>query len=285
MYYLFYVLVRLLTLLPLRVLYFFSDLLYYIIYYIVRYRRKVVRKNLVETFPEKKFSEITVIEKKFYRYFCDLILETLKQINISDKELKHLFSFKNVELLIENYNAGRSIFIMSSHYCNWEVCASLNLKLPAEKPLYNVYKKLKNKKFDTFMLKLRSRYGGINLEKDMLIRTLIELKNSNKQFSVGMISDQSPRRSSNRTQLNFLGRKTWFFTGTEVLARKFNMPVYYAKISRIKRGSYVCEIVPVCSDIQNSTDGEITQKFASILEEQILENPEFWLWTHKRWKN
>ncbi len=285
MYFLFNVFVRLLTLLPLRMLYYVSDLLYFIIFYIVRYRKKIVRKNLIETFPQKNITEIKVIEKKFYRYFCDLILETLKQINITDKELNHIFSFKNVELIIDNYNDGRSIFVMSSHYCNWEVCASLNLQLPAEKPLYNVYKKLKNNKFDAFMLKLRSRYGGINLEKDMLIRTLIELKSSNKQFSVGMISDQSPRRSSNRTQLNFLGRKTWFFTGTEMLARKYSMPVYYAKINRIKRGSYVCEIVPVCTDIQNSFDGEITQKFASILEEQILENPEFWLWTHKRWKN
>lgn len=285
MYYLFYAFVRLLTLLPLRMLYIVSDLLYFLIFYFIRYRKKIVRKNLTESFPEKNSSEIVDIEKNFYRYFCDLILETLKQINISDQEVNQLVSFKNVDMILENYNAGRSIFIMSSHYCNWEVCASLNRLLPNEKPLYSVYKRLKNKNYDALMLKLRSRYKGVNVEKDQLIRTLISLRNSGKQFSVGMISDQSPRKSSTRISVNFIGRDTWFFSGTETLAKKFNMPVYYAKIKRNKRGSYSCEIIPVCTDIEKTSDGEITRRFAAILEEQIIENPAYWLWTHKRWKN
>ncbi len=285
MYYLFYAFVRLLTLLPLRMLYIVSDILFFLIYYLIGYRKNTVRKNLTETFISKNSAEIKTIEKKFYRYFCDLILETLKQLNISDRKVKQLFHFKNVELLLGNYNNGRNFFIMTSHYCNWEVCALLNTYLPDDKPVYQIYKKLKNKNFDSLMLKLRSRYGGINVEKNLLTRTLIELKNSGKQFCVGMISDQSPRKSSNKVLVNFLNRETWFFSGTEILAQKFDMPVYYAKISRKKRGSYICEFIPVCTDTQNSSEGEITKKFAALLEEQILANPQFWLWTHNRWKN
>ena len=284
MYYIFYAFVRLLTLLPLRMLYVVSDFLYIITYKLIGYRKQTVRKNLSDSFPDKTSIELLKIEKKFYRYFCDLIIETIKQLNISDTSIKKLIQFTNSEYIYNDYKAGRSVFIMTSHYGNWELCATGNLHLPDDKPLLNVYKTLKNANFDKFMLKLRGRYGGVNVDKNLLIRKLIELKRAGKIFSVGMISDQSPRNDSNKILQNFLGRETWFFSGTEILARKFAMPVYYAKIKRLKRGSYICEIIPICTDSALSHEGEITGKFAEILQQQILDEPEYWLWTHNRWK-
>lgn len=284
MYYLFYAFVWLLTLLPLRMLYVVSDILYFPVYYLAGYRSKTVRKNLAESFPEKSREELRDIERRFYRYFCDLIIEIIKQLNISNAEIKKLIKFKNAELLYREFEEGQSVFLMTSHYGNWELCASGNLHLPPDKPLHSVYKKLKNQNFDAFMLKLRGRYGGVSVDKNKLIRNLIETSKAKKVISVAMIADQSPRNDSNRILVKFLGRDTWFFNGTEMLARKFKMPVYYVSVNRLKRGSYVCDILPVCTDPANTTDGEITRKFAAILEKQILEKPEYWLWTHKRWK-
>lgn len=284
MFYVFYTFVWIFAWLPLRVLFLLSDFFYLIIYYIVGYRKKVVRKNLLESFPDKSVKEIIAIEKKFYRYFCDLIVETLKQVHITIPEIQNRVHYTNFELILDQYNAGKSVFLMTAHYGNWELAGSLNLLFPPDKSLYCIYKRLRNKSFDKFMSDIRRIYKGDVIEKNELLRKIIKFRSEGKLVTFGMISDQAPRENIAHYFTSFLNHETAFLEGTDQLARKFNYPVFYIHIDRVKRGYYECEIIPIALEPNTCKENEITEKFARILEEKIIAKPEFWLWTHKRWK-
>ncbi|MDO9152751.1 MAG: lysophospholipid acyltransferase family protein [Paludibacter sp.] len=284
MFYVFYAIVWVIAWLPLRVLFLLSNFFYLIIYYIVGYRKKVVRSNLKDSFPEKSAKELINIEKEFYRYFCDLLVETIKQIHITFPEIQKRVRFQNIELLLNQYKAGKSIFLMTAHYGNWELSASINLLFPHNKPLYSIYKRLKNNSFDKFMKTLRKSYNGENIEKKELLRTIIKLKNDGKTGTFGMISDQAPRENIAHYYTKFLNQNTAFLEGTDQLARKFDYPVFYLHIDRVKRGFYNCEVIPITLAPKTCVENEITEKFVRILEEKINEKPELWLWTHNRWK-
>ncbi|MBN2765945.1 MAG: lysophospholipid acyltransferase family protein [Paludibacteraceae bacterium] len=273
------------TRLPLRVLYLLSDVLAPFLYHIVRYRRKVVRRNLTQSFPEKNSAEIKKIERKFYRYFCDLFIETLYQLNMTEDEMRRRVKFVNTELILEQYSKGKSVMILSAHYGNWEWMASMSLLFPNDKPAYNVYKKLKNKAFDAFMYNMRMRFGSRNIEMQDTFRTLLTLKNTKQLASFGMISDQTPTAAATRHWITFLNQDTPVLVGAEQLARKFDYPVVFGSISRIKRGFYRFEFVLIKEDPRLASEFEITEKYMQLLEAKIMESPEFWLWTHKRWKH
>lgn len=285
MYYLFYTFAWLVAWLPLWVLYVFSSFLFYPVYYVFPYRQKVVRLNLQQAFPQKNKDEIRHIEKKFYRFFCDLIVETLYLMHMSENEMKKRFDLGDISVILDQYKQGKSVLIYTAHYGNWEWGSSFSLGLPPESPIYNVYKRLRNEAFDNFMSKTRQKFGGETVEKNDLLRKMIQLKSENKLAGFAMISDQSPTRKNIRHWVTFLNQETPVILGTEQLARKFDYPVIYIHINRVKRGYYKLEYYPVSLEPQKTAEYEITEKYMQILEQKIAERPEYWLWTHKRWRH
>ena len=285
MFRIFTILTNLIAHLPLNVLYLFSDIVAPFIYHIVRYRRKVVRKNLINSFPEKTEREIKKIERNFYRYFCDLFFVTLYQLDMSKEEMRRRVQFVNKEFITEQYDKGKSVIMLTAHYGNWEWMASLSLWLPKDKPACNVYKKLKADNFDKFMYNLRMRFGSRNIETQQTFRTLLSMKNNGQSGTFGMISDQTPTAAGARHWMTFLNQDTPVLVGAEQLARKFDYPVMFGSVSRVKRGYYRCEFIMLDENPKSTPEFEITEKYMKLLEAKISESPQFWLWTHKRWKH
>jgi KDO2-lipid IV(A) lauroyltransferase len=284
MFKIFYVFIWLLTLLPLKVLYVLSDFFYVIVYYIAKYRRKVVRANLTKSFPEKSLEDIIQIEKKFYHYFCDLFIETMYQINMSEKEILKRVKIVNADIINDFYLQNKSVMLMTAHYCNWEWLSSLTLSLSHKNSLHNIYKKLKDKSFDQFMIDIRTKYGAGVIEMQDLFKTMLHKRNEDELATYGMISDQRPAAQSIRFWMTFLNQDTPVFVGTEQLSKKFDYPVVFLAISRIKRGYYSAEVKLLESEPKNTAPNEITEKYMHMLEENIKAAPEYWLWTHNRWK-
>lgn len=285
MYTVFYIFIWLLAWLPLRVLYVFSDFFYLIIYYIVGYRKKVARKNIEKSFPEKSKKELRRIERRFFRYFCDLFIETFYEMHMSKKEVLRRMDLGDVDLILEQYAKGKSIMLMSAHYGNWEWASAFALKLPEDMQIYNVYKRLNNKKFDNFMLEIRSKFKGQSVEIHNLLRTMVNLRKEGRVSVFGMISDQSPWVGNINHWNTFLNQDTPVITGTEQLAKKFDYPVFYIHIHRVKRGYYKFEYIPVSLEPTLTSEFEISNKYMEILEQKIKAVPEYWLWTHNRWKH
>ena len=285
MFQLFYIFVWLISWLPLTILYLLSDALFYLVYYVVRYRRRVVRKNLTLSFPEKSKIEILKIEHKFYRYFCDLMVETFYLIHISEEEILRRFKYKNLEIITEQYKNNKSVMMMTAHYGNWEWLSSMSILLPNGNPMSGIYKKLSNKNFDKFMFDLRKKFNGENIETQDLFRTMNKKRSQNEYSTYCMISDQRPTPESARHWMNFLHQDTSCLVGTEQLAKRFNYPVVFLKMNRVKRGYYESEFIMIAPEPQKTSEYEITEKYMQLLEQKINEHPEFWLWTHNRWKH
>lgn len=276
---------QILSKLPLGVLYRFSDLLFPLIYSVARYRRKVVRRNLVRSFPEKTFNEIRRIERDFYRYFCDVMMETVRQLSMSEEEMRRRMVFSDEELIMEQLRQGKSAMLMTGHYCNWEWALSVSYYTPEGTAVYPVYQRLNNPDFNEYMLQIRGHLGGHCVEKDDLVRSIFKMRKEELVGIFGMISDQSPMKKFIRYRMNFLNQDTPVFLGTEQLARKYDYPVFYLDIQRRKRGYYECKVVPVSLEPSTTPEYEITNRFMSMLETSIRRQPEFWLWSHNRWKH
>ena len=285
MFYIFYAIIWTLAWLPMQVLYVLSDLIFPLIYHVVGYRRKVVRKNLILAFPEKTLGDIILIEKKFYHYFCDLMFETIWQMHAPKDDMKKRMTFENLELLTVHAKEGRSVMLMTAHYCNWEWTSVICLYLPSDFKAYPVYQRLQSKHFNKLMFQLRNRYGAVNVEKDELVRTILNMRKEGIQGIFGMISDQSPMARFIRYRMDFLHQDTPVFLGTEQLAKKYNYPVYYLDIQRVKRGYYHAVVQPIAVSPTDTAEYEITTAFMQQLEKDIRHRPEFWLWSHNRWKH
>lgn len=285
MFYIIYPIFWLLSLLPLRLLYLISDFLYLLIYYLVRYRRKVVRQNLLNSFPDYNSKEITAIEKKFYRFFCDLIVEIVYNVSASPKKMKKRVHVENPEVLTQHHTDKQSIMVMSGHYGNWEWATSVGLHFPKGYIAFPVYKELSNKHFDRFMIKLRSRFGAECVEKDQLLRKIYSNQKEDINGVFAMIADQTPRWANIRHWVRFLNQDTSVFIGTERIAKKYNFPVYYMDIQRFKRGYYNIKFVLISEKPQEMAAYEITDTFMKMLEKSIIAKPQFWLWSHRRWKH
>jgi KDO2-lipid IV(A) lauroyltransferase len=271
-------------LLPLKALYLLSDLFYPVIYYLVGYRKRVVRENIKNSFPEKSEKERLRIEKLFYHFFCDLLIEIAYEIHLTDKEISNRITFGNLDVLREQYANGKSVILMSAHYGNWEWSLALPLFLPEEAEFSGIYKELTNKKFNKLVYRMRSKFGLIPIEKDELLRYMVKLKKEKKPACFGLISDQTPPGQNIHYWTNFLNQDTPVITGAEQLARKFDYPVFYVEISRTKRGCYHYDFIPISLESANTDKFEITERFTRLLEKTIQANPEFWLWSHRRWK-
>ncbi|MGB4577607.1 MAG: lysophospholipid acyltransferase family protein [Paludibacter sp.] len=286
MVHIFYAFIWLLSWLPLPVLYLLSDfVLYPVVYYLVRYRKKVARENLRNSFPEKTTKELRKIERDFYHYFSDLLIEIMYMMHISEREMSRRFIPVNINVVLEQYAQGKSVMGMTAHYGNWEWASCYSMYLPEESPVYNIFKKLTNKNFGKLMNGWRTRFGGKTVDMKNLLRLMVRLKKEEKNATFGMISDQTPLRSHIQHWTKFLNQETPVIVGTEQLARKFDYPVFYFHINRLKRGYYECEIYPIALSPLETSEFEITDRYTQMLEEKIKEHPEFWLWTHKRWKH
>ncbi len=275
------------SLLPLKIHYFFSDVvLYPLLYHVIKYRRKVVRKNLTECFPQKDLKEITEIEKKFYHWFTDYLLETLKLLSISRESLMKRMTFEGLDEAMERMtNENKTfVFVYLGHYCNWEWIASLNYWTPESFHAAQIYHPLYNKLFDRMFLQVRSRQGGENIPMKKVLKRIIELKNEKRPTFIGFISDQAPKWNSMHHWTEFLNHKTFFFIGGEQIGKKMDALFYYMDITRPQRGYYHCRLRLMTNDAKNIPNYDLTDMYARLLEESIQSHPEYWLWSHKRWK-
>lgn len=284
LYYLIFFLGTVVSLLPLRLLYFFSDILYFPLYHCVRYRRKVVRKNLVDSFPEKGLKEIVRIEKKFYSFFCDYMVETVKLFSISKKEMQKRMTFEGVDIVTSAFDAGRSCSCYLGHYCNWEWVSSLPVHLGRPEICGQVYHPLENKITDRLFLYLRGRFGAKSIEMDDTFRTVIGWKKRGVLNVVGYISDQVPSYESVHYWADFLHHDTPVFTGSERISKIADATVVYLDISRPKRGYYVCRFVKIADSLNDHPIFYATEQYFRLLEQTILRAPQYWLWSHNRWK-
>lgn len=284
MYKILYSIIWLISQLPMRVLYIFSDLMYPLTYYIVRYRRGVVRKNLTRSFPEKDEKEILQIERKFYRFFCDYLVENIKALTIKKEKMMKRMVFENMELISDYFTKSNFIFLYLGHFCNWEFIASLCWWMPEGSTTAQLYTKLHSQSMDRLFYAIRSRYGGENINKKEALRRIIAMQKENKKILIGFISDQGPKRENTHLWIDFLHQDTPVFTGTERIAKKVGATVIYGKVTRIKRGYYKCEFLPITDDPNSFAEHDMTRLYMSMLEKDICHDPARWLWSHNRWK-
>ena len=279
---LFYLILKPLSYFPLGVLFFFSSIVGFLTYYVVRYRRKVVRTNLEHAFPEKDISEIIQIEKAFYKRFVDFIFESIKAVSISHSELMKRTSIKNPELINTYFKEGKNVIVTCGHINNWEFYA---LSLPHQVPYttFSVYQPLKNTFYDRILYNSRTRNGMKLIETRQLIPFFKE--EVKKPRMVAIVNDQSPSSKESAHWNTFLHQETGWNVGPEKLSKKFNYCVLFGHAKRVKRGYYEVEFKTISDHPQKTKDGEITDAYAKILEELINAIPESWLWSHKRWKH
>ena len=278
---LYYVILKPLSWLPLKLLYVLSDFLYLVLYKGFKYRQKVVRNNLVNSFPGKSIDEIIKIEQKFYSHFCDLIVESIRLFSISEKELGQRCKILNPEILDQFYDRGKSLIIVAGHYNNWEMTAAI-MGTQVKHQMIGIYTPMSNKFFDRKFLKSRERFG-LKMVANKLVKEGFE-GNKERLTATLFATDQSPTHSKRVHWTSFLNQFTAVFLGAERFAREYDFPVLYGHVNKIRRGYYETEVVVLENDPIQTPEGEITEIHTSRLEKQIKRTPQYWLWTHKRWK-
>lgn len=274
---------RLLSRLPLPVLYLFSDLLYLVARYLIGYRKKVIDSNLEFAFPEKSAAERKKIRNQFYRNFTDAFFaETIKLLTISEKEFNSRFSIKNADLLDQAVLRGRSALMVTGHIFNWEF-GVIGTNLHTTSEVETVYLKVNNPFFNQLMNQIRVHFGGYLTEKKAFRKSMLTVKKLPRIILLG--SDQRPPQSEKRYQREFLNRPAVFFEGAEFLSKKMDAEVVYGEMKKIKRGHYEFEFSPMAAPpYDNSAAHSITDEFCRRLEENIRKQPDLYLWSHKRWK-
>jgi Lauroyl/myristoyl acyltransferase len=280
MYHLVYGLLYLVSLLPLRVLYILSDGFYVLIYYVIGYRKQVVFNNLKLAFPEKSDAERTRIAKQFYHNFIDTFIETIKMVSASDRYIQKRVS-GNWEVLNELYKTGRSVQIHLGHTFNWE-WANLAGAREMHYTFLGVYMPIRNQVFDRLFKKIRSKSGAVLLAATNMRNEMLHWRG--RQYALGLVADQAPPGPEKAFWLNFFGRPTPFITGPETGARAGNIPVVFASIEKPRRGYY--KVIFSLADMEPADlpRGELTRRYVAHLEQVIQQNPDMWLWSHRRWK-
>lgn len=266
---------------PYRMLYFISDLIYPLLFHVIRYRRKVVHNNLANSFPEKSEKEILEIERKFYRHFCDYVMETIKLMHISDDEMRRRMRFTNSELIENLRTDGRPFFIYLGHQGNWEYITSITLWIDPSLSGCQIYHPLSNKIMDKLIYRLRNRFNTSGIPQKHALRQILKMMNEGKQPLLGLIADQRPQRYPEPEWMTFLNQDTPIITGGETLGKRLDAHFIYCSIKCVGRGRYETtfhQIEPV--------EGEAfsySKQYMRMLEKDIKEQPHMWLWSHKRW--
>lgn len=279
---LYYLIIIPISLLPFRILYLFSDFLYLVLYRAVGYRVKVVRMNLKNSFPEKSDAELKKIEHLFYHHLCDVIVETFKSFTISQKEILRRMVLENPELPEKYFNEGRSILLCGGHYNNWEWIA-VSLEQQIKHKTFALYTPLKNTFFENKMLRTRGKFG---LTMISVKKTEAFFNETRDQITATVFGiDQSPRHPDRCHWMTFLGQQTGVMTGVEKYAKAYNYPVIFCNIDKVKRGHYTFRFSLITDQPCAEPEWKIIETATQLIEKQIITQPQYWLWTHKRWKH
>ncbi|HNP17490.1 MAG TPA: lysophospholipid acyltransferase family protein [Fulvivirga sp.] len=273
--------IKLLSKLHINILYLITDGLFFFVYYIIGYRKKVVHNNIANSFPEKNKKEVKAIAKKFYRRFGEYIAETLKAISISEDTIKKRVRFINVEEVQKYADQNQSIILVGSHQFNWE-WALLTGCLVLPFPVDAVYQRLSNPKFDQLMYNTRAKFGGKPIHKKSIIRSL--LKTKERLRAVAIMADQSPGKDTIKYWATFMNQETAFFLGPEQIAKAMKYPVVFYKMVRVKRGYYNVELIKLTEPPYEKESHEVLESYITESQKQIEDDPAGYLWSHKRWK-
>jgi len=276
-----YPILWLISILPFRLLYLFSDFVCFLIYRIFKYRKKTVRENLALALPHLTREERNLIEKKFYHHMCDIFLEMIKTMTITDAEINKRFVFKNIDVLRNLEKKGKSIALLTGHYASYEWVISMNRILEIKG--IAIYKRIRNKYFDKLVRDIRSRFKAYLITTKETATVMAENNAKNELCIYGFAGDQSPKLNAVHWN-TFMGIETPIHTGAEFLSKRFDMNVVYLEVQKVKRGYYEATFEILSEDVKSVPDYEITDTFIRKLEQQILKAPENYLWTHKRWK-
>ncbi len=277
-----YPIIWMIAILPFKVVYVLSDFIFFLLYSVFGYRKKVVYKNLKLVFPEKSIKELKQIQRTFYGHLCDTFMEMIKTMNLSNQEVKKRYRVTNLEVLLE-IEKTNSILIVCSHYANWEWNVSINNYVKSEG--YAVYQKIKNRYFDKWIRSTRARFKTTLITQEETVRTVVKNVKENIPSIYGMVSDQSPQAHRAPYWTEFMGIKVPVFSGPETMARKLDLAVVFLKVAKVKRGYYEATFIPITTAGKSTAEHEITDKFLRLTEQQIRENPAYYLWTHRRWKH
>ena len=281
-YYLSFALWFIISLLPLWVFYRLSDGLYYLVYHVVRYRRRVVYANLRSSFPEKSEAEIKRIAKDFYSFFCDYIVETIKFFSMGEKNIRKRMKFEGLGQVKEDFANGRSVSVYLGHYCNWEWISSLGLHL--DEQCGQIYHPLENATLDRLFLYMRGRFKAQSIKMDDTFLTILKWKKEGRKNIVGYIADQVPGYNNIHYWADFLHHDTPVFTGAERISKIMDTAVYYIDVERPRRGYYVARFIKIADSLNEHPVFFATEQYFRLLEQNIQRAPQYWLWSHKRWK-
>ena len=282
-YILVYPFLWMISILPFRLLYAFSDFLYLFIFRIFGYRKKVVKENLNLVFPDKTKEEINRITKAFYHHLCDMMVESIKSLTISEDEMKKRFTFSNVEVIRNLEKNNKSIALICAHYGSWEWIFILQTYVDTKG--YAIYKRLGNKYFDKLVKQIRAKYNSYLITTKESIPILMKSKVEGNTIICGFVSDQSPKALKAFHWNEFMGIKVPVHTGAEMLAKKIDMAVVFFRVKKLKRGFYETTFETIAENPKDFKNYEITDAFLKLVEKQIIEAHEYYLWTHKRWKH
>lgn len=278
-----YRIVYLISLLPFKVLYIFSDVLAWLACDVIKYRRGVVRRNLAASFPEKPEKDIRKIEKRFYRFLCDYFIETVKLASMSPDKMRRHLKVENIEVINEAVRQGQSVSLYLGHYCNWEWVSSLPLHIDPAAKCAQIYHPLENKTFDKLLYRLRTRFDANNIPMKDILPTLISWKKENVPSVTGYIADQAPGLNIHLF-VDFLNHETGAYTGPERISKFLGAKAVYGHMSRPKRGYYTLRFIPISENVKKENIFVTTQKYFTLLQDNIRETPQYWLWSHNRWK-
>ncbi|AXT59090.1 lipid A biosynthesis acyltransferase [Aquimarina sp. AD10] len=269
--------------LPWGLFYAFSTGIYYFVYYIIGYRKKAVKENLELVFPQKTPKEIKQIRKGFYKHMCDMFLEMIKSISISNEEMIKRFKVTNLDDLKNLEAKGKSMMVFMAHYASyeWSNVVDIQTKIQA----VGIYKPLGNIYFDRLVQRIRARFGSRLIPNRNAMKEITKDQKKDGVYMYGLVSDQSPKLHRSQYWTDFMGIKVPTFVGAEVLAKRLDLNVFYLKVSKIKRGYYEATFVPITDDPKSCEDYAIVKDYLRMLEEQIYKEPQYYLWTHKRWKH
>lgn len=274
------------SILPLRMHYITSSIIAVLLFHVIRYRRKLVHKNMRDAFPEMTERQLRKEEYRFYQHFCDIFIESLKYFSISKEEMRRRMRFIGVEQIKDSFRKGRSCGVFLGHYANWEWVSSLPLWIERDLGLCTqLYHPLENKVFDRLVGYTRQRFGGRNIPMNESLRHLIKYKKDGTPVVLGFIADQVPFWNNIHYWTNFLNHPdTPVFTGPEKLMKKLDMDVFYMDVRQVRRGYYEAEFIPITTTPNDYKDYDLTETYTHMLEETISKAPAYWLWTHNRWK-
>lgn len=285
-YTLLYIFIKAHAILPMRVLYVLSDILYFFAYRLLKYRVKVVRQNMKDSFPDKTEKERLQLERRFYHHFTDYIIETIKLAHISQEELLRRAHLRNPEMIRPLLAQGHTcMMLVMGHYGNWEWFTGFPSRFGGDVEVHQIYRPLTNKAVDRLFIFLRTRFHALCIKKNDVVRDVVKLKKTKTPSLMVFIADQTPSKANIHYWTNFLNQESAMYTGPERIAAKLDIPVIFVDVKKVKRGYYTVDFELITDKPKEKPEFWITEEYTRRMEHSIMRDPAYWLWTHKRWKH